>query len=1785
MYYEPRNTIAMLRNILLLIAMIFSSIFSHADTPDKYKKLWEKYEEKVSADHPREAIIQLDQIIKVATADKSYGNLLAARVLTAKILVDIEPDSLKSEVSKLEKEAAKAEHVDANLAAVYYATLGRIYRECGQAWDESYEKLSSDAFDKALRNPDSLHMVNADDYAPFTKKTSEYFRESSSSLLALIANEANRNGFLLQYYEQKGLRKAACQLMYNYLGDLDDESLELESKGITLADTLRSAINKYADLEEAGFLADVLFEEMNDDDDISKEECYMFLQKAIERWGNGIAGPELRNSLNDLTKPEINISLERREDASIYADSPLPLIISGTNIGDTRITITRLNANGRKKLNKYSTKGEKEIRSLKTGDPVFTIERSYKEYESWQEINDTINVNPLPAGVYTIESSSKTNPKLTTIDVIYLTGIKLLAYPLNEKDVRFITVSESTGKPIAGANIRIESKWYNKKEATVTNLITDNEGKATFKKVDDRANNVVFVSTDSDKAFWESNLYCYFSTNKNVTSQDIATIYTDRSIYRPGQTAHVTVVVHNAKDNNNIHAVEGKRMKIMAFDANHEQFFVDSLTTDAFGVASAVVTLPKDRLNGRFFFTAKGKDLISSTAYFNVEDYKRPTFEINKPELEKEYLAIDSLNEDINGGYRIVNVEMGARTFTNMPLQGAKVKYSITRNEKWCWWRGYDMHGRQMVQNAETSTDAEGKFTIPVTLKVPRNSHRRYTFNVDATVTSANGESHSETVTLNVRSDNNIPEEPKPLKPEEREEFFELSTERFPAIKDGKHSEVTFRMGSCLKDIRAYYIIHSENGIVEEGTTDFSNEIISRTFRYDAAYGEALHISYMWVRNGITHSFDRTIGAPLPEKKMETKWVTFRDHTRPGATEKWTLHTDAKATSLAATLYDKSLDMINPMSWTFDPFRNNFWFGFSMYNTSVSGISSRAWNNIKTEKSILSSLHLPSFEDKYFPSYRIMFKGVKVRGATTVYRSMPMAANSMVVTMEPDESALDEIQVVGYGVQKKAIIENDAKLMGTAAGISVEKVAAESMDLSKMVRSDFSETAFTTPSILSDKDGNITIEFTMPESITTWRMLGIVHDKEMRYDIIDTTCVAQKAVMVQPNMPRFVREGDNATISVSVTNNEAKGTNANVVMQVVDPETEFVLYADAVCAKLEANSAQTVTFSLPTLDKRIADAGKNLLMVRIAAKTDNGEDGEQHYLPILPSREMIISTVPFTIHGNGSFKTSVKDLFTPSSTHRRLTLETTENPAWLMVQTLPYIAKVNSNNAISLSAAIYANTLASDIIATVPEFDKVLAEWKADSIALKSNLDKNSDLKDLLLQQTPWVLDAKNEAEQKQLLAEYFDSEKLNDQLAECTSQLKALQLSDGSWTWFPGMSGSPYITTSVTQMLARLSLLSELNDEQKEMMHKGMKFLGNELQKDARELRKLEKKKIKGLRPSEFSMVYIYITSIVKTDMPKGVKQDVEYIIKLMEKLPAEFTIYGKARAAVIFARNGKAARAKEYIESMKEYSVSTPEAGRYYSTPRALYSWFDYRIPTQVAAIEALSILTPSDTVTIDEMKRWLLHEKRTQMWDTPLNTVDAVYAFLMDSSAYTTGTHRSAASAILEDKMEYTKEQIDVKTPVLDIEHATKNTLWGAIYVQQMAPLNEITDAASGISLKREVINSNTEGKVGDMVTVRITITCDRDYDFFVVTDNRPACLEPAEQISGYRYGYYQEMRDCQSRFFFDRISKGEHFVEAVYYIDRTGDYTSGTCTAQCAYAPEFTGRASAKIYNIK
>lgn len=1841
----------MKRNILSLLIALFATMQVAAQT---YDNLWKQAEINAQKAQPKSEIAVMEKIIAKASAAKDYGQLLAAEIRQMTLWKEISADSLTPNVKRMEAEVLKVN--DPALKAVRYAVLGKVYRDMN-------EKKSQEFFKKALGQPELLARHTSAEYVPLTLKGVDG-SSFNNDLLHLIGFEADSKEAYLQlytYYNKVGNRGAACLCAYKLIEKYRQDDVR-EVKKSKYLQTIDSLIQIYQDIPEAGELAVEHFRFMEGATDAKPQDKLNYINYALSRWGEWSRMNELRNAQKRLTEPMFRVKdmpqvLRPGEKVWVQLDV--------RNLQNLKISISRLNITADNDYNAQDEATYKMLLKKTTKLHQKDFSRDYYGRPDYETVKDSIEIGGnLPLGAYLMEVTSDNTGIAPQRELFYVSNLAVMIQQLPDDKHRYVVVNATDGQPVPGAKIMLYDRDYDVKTGKWKRLVharltTDENGEVYFKNVDGN----VLISTSNDKFTPAKDIYLsrtryYEQKDDKIKHQ----LFTDRSIYRPGQTVHASAISYIVKKGLDA-SVPGKSMELnfILRDANGKQVAEQKATTDEYGTASVDFELPKEGQTGLYFISVNG----TVTKYVRVEEYKRPTFEITFPKV----------NEKYNWGDTVV-VKATAKTYAGVPVQGAKVEYQVTRRNQ-LWWWGAGSAG-QLVKTDSCVTREDGTFDVEIPLEASLSGKdeadmsefmriaRFFNFEVSAIVTDISGESHEgvmslplgtkptiltvnlpkrietdslKTVTFAYRNASGMPissrlkyridkgewkdaeanapvsikeyasssassslvwksgvhqleaicgqdtlqqkftlfsmKDTHPVEP--TTEWYYQTAKTFP--RDGK--PVYIQVGSSENGAHIVYSIIAGNKLLEKGAWELGDSIVTLPFTYKEEYASGIVLNYSFVKQGKCYTRMMSIARPLPEKKLNIAWKTFRNRLTPGQKEEWTLKITtpdgkpAKA-QLMGVLYDKSLDQIAPHSWKMSLgfsqwlpscyWTSNLWY----YTMDLLGVYPTKYFDQK-------QLDVDKFDGKFFSYYAYM-QAVEL---SKLERSSGGTVES--VRIQKDEVVREEAKGIWIRSSKMTrvgaaapsankvfdVVEEMPQFAGGSgsdAGQYLDKV---------QVRENMNETAFFYPALESDNDGNVAIRFTLPESVTTWKFMGLAHDKEMRNGLLVDEAVAQKTVMVQPNMPRFLREGDKSTIVVKLFNTSDKKVSGNARMQILDPETNKVVWQKTQNYCIDAEGSATISFDVQGLKEGV-------YINKVVAAGNGYSDGEQHYLPVLSNQELVVNTLPITLHEAGKKDFDLSRLFLDKNGKQvkedrftKVTVEYTNNPSWLMLKALPSISNPTEEDALSLMAAIYANTLSRHI--------QKITNVNAKDIDDASGLTSASDT--LLTKVNKYV------------------------------ALLKKLQNKDGSFSWWKGMSGSRYMTTAVAEMMVRLNAIVGRQSSTASMLSGAIDYLR---QQTAREVKTMTEDEAKAAQkaarngkkgeayqatPSEVALHYLYIVAMdgtcVKLKAPA--LNDMDYLLGKLKKMTGSLTIYGKAKAAVILALNYDYKTAADYLKSMEEYSVYREDMGRYYDTRKAYYSWRNYKIPTEVAAIEALQALdaqtisaslsassTISKQQTIEEMQRWLLMSKRTQEWkDNPVNVVDAVYAFMQGNEK---NWNRQADNAILKldgktlpmpkdsTTLGYVKTERAGMANQLSIDKKSDYTSWGAVYAEFKQPISEIANAESGIKVTRKV---TSKAQVGDKVKVVLTIVADRDYDFVKVIDRRAACLEPVNQLSGYQCGMgcYVAPHDDATNFYFDRLSKGKHVVEIEYYVDRKGDYQSGTCTAECTYSPEFGGRTEA------
>ena len=1877
---------------LSLIVLLVMSVFAPMQA-QTYDNLWKELEVLERKDLPKSVISEAMKIYDKAKAEQNVPQMMKAYLTAMQYRSLLTPDSLKVDMNGLEQWASQTGSMEDK--AILYSILGEMTMPADVKKGLGYLQAS-------LKDKDRLLLIPVEKLRPMVRvgeASKRYFRDNLYNLLARraiqimqqyrwqAAAKANQTNSLSvdmtdmdQFVTYQFVPVSDCDLtaavMQTYQSLLKAYDTETEREGwlLTGIDALNYLYRNFS----GNFSNDVCQQELRKWIHTypavkTVPEAYLALAQFLQYQNNqverlrivreGIAGyPRYEgiNQLKNIEKEILNASLSL-EIATAYPGEQQSVKVNYKNL--TGITLQLY------KVNLPVTSAVLQNRTTHFESKYARLQReehfSLKPTTNYLNVDTTLTIQAPQAGIYFLKAVPDGKKGVSDGTLMNVTALKTIYRPLPDGTLELVVVDAVSGQPVSEAEVTI----YTEKGGGYSPQQTYQADKQGTLKLDFLNSNKYWYNahTAADNAMPILNLWKNDYYYKESKRKEVLQLFTDRSIYRPGQTVYVSGLAYEMeKDSTRVLA--DKKYTVSLYDANNNETGKVEVRTNGFGSFSGQFVLPSPCLTG--YFSLRAADTSVS---FKVEEYKRPTFDVTFEPVKVEYQVGDSIE--------VVGM---AKTFAGAPVQNARVHYNISRSYAWVW----RFMGRGSARwEGEAMTDADGKFSVPVHFEI--DSDRResplwyYTYNIQADVTDGAGETQQANLSLPLGStsmvlnmdnlpDNLVKEKKLEIKltamnlsgepvdtpvtyqvveMEEQKDgqekegrkvltgtveanksfvpeaiyalpsgnyrlklsakdtqgrectasknflLFSLNDKRPPFVitdwfyQDGLEfdaaSPATVYIGSSEKNVYLLYDVFAGNKRLESKRIELSDSVVSFRFPYKKEYGDGILVSMAFVKDGRLYSHNARIMKPAPEKKLQLKWTTFRDKLRPGQQEEWkltVLYPDGSPAEaeMLATMYDASLDKIYSA--------HKLDFGVDFHYV----VPLTYWNT-----SYMRNAYL--YVD--FPLKRL--------------RAVPLEYSELII---PSTGRM-EAMVVGYGGSPRATLAGALKIRGRSAANAVmnqeavtdmvlqeemvETSAQEKVEMGSseelaetgdiQIRENFAETAFFYPQLRTNEKGEVSISFVLPESLTRWKFMGLAHTRNVDYGKIEATATASKEFMLQPNMPRFVRVGDKANIAASLMNLSDKGVKGTVRMELFNPETEKVFYSQKQKFDVKGGETGHVNFTFEVGDKYA------VMACRMVADGDTFSDGEQRYIPVLTDKQWVTETVPLNVNGEGAHIFSLENLFNKHSktaSEQRLTVEFTAHPAWYAVQALPVVANPQNEDALSWATAYYAHSLAACIVKENPRIKQIFDSWKAQSgtkETFMSNLQKNQELKNILLAETPWLTEATNEAEQKQRIATLFDLNTMNSQLAVSVEKLGELQNADGAWSWYKGMQGSRYVTTQVMEMLVRLNALThqDADSRMQPMIQKGFEYLGKQAAEEYKSMKEAEKKGAVGLRPSEQVLRYLYICVLDgKAPVDKKVNQ---YFIDKLSGEGKELTIYGKALGAIILQQAGKVAEAKLFMQSLMEYSVVTDEMGRYFDTPKARYSWFSYKIPTEVAAMEAIQRIT-KDTKAIDEMKRWLLKQKQTQTWETLIATADAVYALMAtgasDLLANTGGVEITLGKEMIrtpvDDAIGYIKKTVigdvmNIKKVRVDKEGTGMG--WGAVYAQYLESMDQIGEQGNGLSVSRqlykgdEALNESAPLKVGDKITVRLTVKADRDMDFVQIKDDRAACMEPLQAVSGFRWsnglGYYQATKDASTQFFIDQMRKGTYVIEYQVYVNRTGEYQTGIATVQSAYAPEFGG----------
>lgn len=1568
----------------------------------------------------------------------------------------------------------------------------------------------------------------------------------------------------------------------------------------------------------------------------------------------------------------------------------------------------------------------------------------------------------LAAGFYIILVSDSSGFTLNDNAIAYqgtwVTNLSFINRSTKGGGYDFYVLDRETGKPLKNVTANL---WYSKYNYSSRNYdykkldtkISDEQGYFSFNPTkDDYTYFGVELINGSDRyRTGDNSLYMYKETSYKPSRDIHTTLFTDRSIYRPGQTIYFKGIMIST---------EGKKSEIVThhsttvtfYDVNYQKISSLDLTTNEYGSYSGTFIAPSGVLTGRMTIT----DAYGSVGV-SVEDYKRPKFEVMFPPITGSYRLNDS-----------VKVMGTAKAYSGANIDGAEVKYRVVRKASfpywwWNWWGYYPSSPDMEIAQGVTTTNDTGGYAIIFKAipdySVSKAASPTYDYTIYADVTDINGETHSGQTSvmvayhaLNLNVD--IPAEVDKDKEQsfkiiatntngtidtangnitiyrlkepgrifrsrewEKPDKFIMTKENYYAdfpndiysdennmykwereenifksdFDTRKGTDLPLKMqdwkpgyyvmeahtkdkyGEDVKDLK-YFTVFSDKGIELPGNTpDFFSALKvegepgdkaafilgSKNNDVNVIYeiaepGIPVHrewltlngdqkkievpiterdrgnftVHFSWVKNSREYQHDATITVPWTNKKLDLKFETFRNKLLPGQNEEWRIHISndkgaAAAAEMMATLYDESLDAFKPHNWSFNLYGSNYyalnWETSLAFGAGVSSLYEDYWNQDVATPDARSFDQLNWFGYAYYGNYGGRFHG----------REEDMVAAPMAGIAETKTTPQKEANVSVRGARTDA---TDYIIDG------VKKSAPPSQpkpDLSNIsARTNFNETAFFYPQLETDSLGNVSIKFTVPEALTRWKMMGLAYTKDLKIGEIYNELVTQKELMVVPNAPRFFRENDTIDFTSKVTNLSAKDLNGNAQLIIYDAITmkPVDIFVKTNNTSEDGARSFSVKKGLSTnLSWKLAiPVGLGAITYKVVAKADNYSDGEEMTLPVLTNRMLVTETLPLPIRGNETKTYRFDKLISQNNgsttlQNYKLTLEYTPNPAWYAVQSLPYLMEYPYECAEQTFARYYANSIASNIANSSPKIKAVFDSWKNQTPdALLSNLEKNQDLKSVMLQETPWVLDAKNESERKQRVALLFDLNHMGNELGKAISKLEKMQTSNGGWPWFEGEPDDRYITQYIITGMGHLDHLGIKNvrDDSKvwNMVERGVTYLDEQIQADYEWI--MQHDKHPELDHIGYEQIqYLYARSYFK-DIPilSANQKAFNYYKGQAQKYWLNKGRYMQGMMALALNRYGDKVIPGRIMKSLKENSITSEEMGMYWKEDYDGFYWWTAPIEAQALMIEAFDEVA-HDTKSVDDLRVWLLKSKQTQNWQTTKATTEACYALLLRGTSWlATESHvqiKLGNTIIDPKKMPDVKQEAgtgyfktswsgsDIKPDMgnITVIKTDSGVSWGAVYWQYFEQLDKITSSKTPLQMVKKLfleentasgpvlqpIDEHTALKVGDKIKVRIELRVDRDMQYVQMKDMRASGFEPINIISQYEYqdglGYYESTGDAATNFFISYLDKGTYVFEYPLRVANAGDFSNGITSIQCMYAPEFTSNSEGIRVRVK
>lgn len=1822
--------------------------------------------------------------MKEAMDSRNTPQLIKELISEMKNELDIDRDRFPNLILSVEEYAKATTDPAAN--AVLHSMLAEMYKfyltenrwnidqrteitgfvpEDIREWSTNlFEDKIKEHIDQSLRQANLLQETPAIGFQAIME-TGENIQSPITTLYDFLLQRAitlQRSDDLYQkriaYQKERGDAKEAViaeldYLQYIYRKDRSDSARVVYRNA--LDKLLKENASKDYSTEIRSAIISMMDYGYNERTDSIMEAQYKMVKEGISLFPNYERIGLLKNKLAQMEEPYLSSSLSE----TVYPGDSINVNLNHRNVREVVLTL-------------YESLGKTEDISVydfnqksSPGKQIKQIRIPLKETKSYLQADTIIRIPIEEIGLYecilTVPGTEMKNEHRVNVSRM-MAVVRNIPGGTNQA----LVTDYKTGKPLQKATITYYTGQRRDMKVAGT-LETDKDGLATLPSEDKIVG--FRASQPGDTGTRITYIYLGGDVDDTYEKQVQVSLFTDRGIYRPGQTVYFKGIAY-LLNKEETRVASNQSFTVILRDANYKELATKQLRSNTFGSFNGEFTLPKQAMNG-FFTISAG----NSSTSFRMEEYKRPTFQVEFQPVKDEIVFGDR-----------VNIQGKAETFSGAAMNTGYVQWTVTRSTLFPGMRGG--MGASIVETGSTSLSSDGTFSLSFRPEKENNRNfpsQYYTFTITARITDSKGETQETSYSFPVGDTSislsvDIPQQvektsvkasvsaqllngekttvsgtysvvsllidnPGSLKWDYKEgqqvasgnftsgedlpadAFRKLSSGRYRIVlkaKDSKGREIKaqqdfslygkqdkrppfftrswlimenvsvaigekaeWTFGTSDKNAYVLYELFDNKKLLKRERLTFNDENKKFSLTYKEEYGDGVSAIFTYIQNGALYVTQVPVTKKQPDRKLTIRPETFRDKLLPGKGEEWKFRiTDSDSLTVAAemlaALYDMSLDKIVPFRWYFSPERS-IYIQAPMFRT-INGFGYSSEYAVNPAKTI---------DIPIFVYGKLDWQGIF---------NMPQ---NVFYSREASPSMTSGLRMMKGGTLEEASVEMMAD-QGTVAqgGEGVPNNDTSSPNTPLQLRSNFNETAFFFPTLATNEKGDVLVRFTLPESNTTWKFQAIAHTKDLKFGEITKEVTSSKPLMVLPNLPRFLRQGDKIALSSQILNQGEKEMSGLSRIELFDPATDQPIVCLSKSQRpftLAAGKQATVQWVIDV------PADAEMVGVRIIAESDEASDGEQHLLPVISNQILITESTPFYMLSKGEQQVNV---IRPKAGYKpfRLTLEVSGNPVWYAVQALPTISTPTNDNVMDWFASYYANTLASSIAASYPRIQQVIAQWTAQGgtpSTLLSNLEQNEELKNILLEETPWVLEAKNETEQKQRLSLLFDLNRANSQREAARQYLLDRQMEDGGWGWYKGFGSDRMMTLSILKGMSQLVRIgsAQYDQQEKEMQMRALRFLDESMQKDYETLKKYDKNWEKAI-PGAEQVEFLYVRSGYR-DIPEvgEAREAIRFYTAQAEKNWNKLTLYGKGAIALLMQRNGKKEVAGEIIGWLRKTATTSEEQGMYWANNRRGSDFFISPVDVHTLLMAAFQEITP-ETKENDWMKQWLLNQKRTQNWGTTPSTLNAIHAILLTGSdwlnnantvavqwgnkTYSTTSGETATGYVKET---LTGDALTSGTNNLLIRKEGDAPAWGAVYYQYFAPVDQV-DAQKGVlnvekKLFVEIYNgtertirpmsSEQPLQVGDKVIVRLTIRNDRDMDYVALKDLRAGCFEPANQLSGYSYkngvGFYRSPKDVSENFFFRRLPKGTFVLEYPVYVSRSGEYAGGISTIQCMYAPEF------------